>query len=62
MIFTDEPTASLDSASGKVGMDLLASLAKDRGRAVVIVPHDSRVLSYADRIVRLADWTVCGGC
>ena len=33
-------------------MDLLRRLAHDRGRAVVIVTHDSRVFDYADRIVQ----------
>lgn len=60
IILADEPTASLDSTSGKVVMDMLTSLAKERGRAVVIVTHDSRVLSYADRVVHLADGTICG--
>jgi putative ABC transport system ATP-binding protein len=61
VILADEPTASLDSASGQVVMDMLATLAKERGRAVVVVTHDSRVLAYADRIVHLADGATCGG-
>jgi len=55
MILADEPTAALDSASGKTVMTILSSLAHQRARAVVIVTHDPRVLGYADRVVRMAD-------
>jgi putative ABC transport system ATP-binding protein len=55
IILADEPTASLDSHSGTLVMDLLARLAKEQGRAVVIVTHDPRVLPYGDRTVRIAD-------
>lgn len=55
IILADEPTASLDSSSGLAVMEILTSLARDKGRAVVIVTHDSRVLSYGDRMVRIAD-------
>ena len=55
IILADEPTAALDTHSGKTVMDLLTSLARERDRAVVIVTHDSRVLHYADRIVHVAD-------
>jgi len=55
VVLADEPTAALDSASGKTVMTILSSLAHQRARAVVIVTHDPRVLSYADRVVRIAD-------
>jgi putative ABC transport system ATP-binding protein len=55
IILADEPTAALDTQSGKTVMDLLTSLARERDRAVVIVTHDSRVLHYADRIVHVQD-------
>jgi putative ABC transport system ATP-binding protein len=55
VLLADEPTAALDSHSGKTVMEILASLARERGRAVVIVTHDSRVLHYAGRIVRIED-------
>jgi putative ABC transport system ATP-binding protein len=57
VLLADEPTAALDSTSGRVVMELLSSLAKT-GRAVVIVTHDSRVFSYADRMVHLNDGAV----
>jgi len=55
IVLADEPTAALDSQSGRVVMDLLQRLAHDRGRAVAIVTHDSRMLEYADRTVRMED-------
>src|SRR5437667_334207 len=53
VILADEPTAALDSHSGRAVMDVLKALARERGRAVVIVTHDSRMLGYADRTVRM---------
>lgn len=58
VILADEPTAALDSASGQTVMELLAGLARDRGRTVAIVTHDARVLHYAHRIVELEDGRV----
>ena len=50
-----DPTAALDSQSGHAVMALLQELAHQRNRAIVIVSHDSRMLGYADRIVRIED-------
>ncbi len=55
IILADEPTAALDSQSGKTVMEILSTLARDRGRAVVIVTHDSRVLDYGTRRIHIAD-------
>jgi putative ABC transport system ATP-binding protein len=55
VLLADEPTAALDAVSGQNVMDILRRLAEERGRAVVIVTHDSRVLHYATRMVEIAD-------
>jgi putative ABC transport system ATP-binding protein len=55
IILADEPTAALDSTSGKIVMDLLKDLAKQQGRAVVVVTHDPRVAEYGDREIHIAD-------
>jgi putative ABC transport system ATP-binding protein len=55
IILADEPTAALDSTSGKNIIELLASLSKLEDRAVVIVTHDPRVLDAGDRILHLED-------
>jgi putative ABC transport system ATP-binding protein len=55
ILLADEPTAALDSTSGRTVIELLQRLASEHGRAVVMVTHDPRVLSYGDRIIRLED-------
>jgi putative ABC transport system ATP-binding protein len=55
VILADEPTAALDSHTGKTIVEMMAKLAHDENRAVVIVTHDNRLADYADRIVRLED-------
>lgn len=55
IILADEPTAALDSESGRMVMDLLKELAHEQGRAVVVVTHDNRIFDYADRIVQIED-------
>ena len=54
-ILADEPTASLDSENGNAVMTLLAGIAKDRSRGVLVVAHDPRILRFADRVVHIED-------
>ncbi len=61
IILADEPTAALDSQSGLTVIHLLRDLARQKGRAVVIVSHDDRILRFADRIVRIADGQIVAG-
>src|SRR5262249_60535535 len=60
VILADEPTAALDSQSGRSVMNLLQQLAHERNRAIVIVTHDNRMLGYADRTVRMEDGRIVG--
>lgn len=55
ILLADEPTAALDSTSGRIVIELLQKLAHTHGRAVVIVTHDPRVLTFGDRIIHLED-------
>lgn len=55
LILADEPTAALDSHSGREVVNLLVSLARDTGCPVLMVTHDSRVLDVADRIIEFED-------
>jgi putative ABC transport system ATP-binding protein len=55
VILADEPTASLDSASARQVTELFGDLAKRHERAVVIVTHDPRLTSAADRTVVIED-------
>jgi putative ABC transport system ATP-binding protein len=60
VLLCDEPTASLDGNTGRGILDTLRQLARS-GRAVVIVTHDERVLSIADRLVHVVDGRVAPG-
>lgn len=55
VILADEPTASLDSTTGRNVLGVLRRLAHDRGRGVVVVTHDPRALGFADRIIQIED-------
>ena len=55
IILADEPTASLDSTSGRSVMELMTNLAHKEDRAVVIVTHDNRIEQFADRTVHISD-------
>ena len=55
VILADEPTAALDSLSGRNVMEMMRDLAHKHGRGVVVVTHDSRVLEFGDRIVHMED-------
>jgi putative ABC transport system ATP-binding protein len=58
LILADEPTASLDAASGSHVGELLVSIAHERGRAVVVVTHDLRLNHIADRMLVLEDGVI----
>ena len=58
LILADEPTASLDAANGQEVMKLLRRLTTEEGRAVVLVTHDHRIFSFADRILWLENGRV----
>jgi putative ABC transport system ATP-binding protein len=58
LVLADEPTASLDSQSGKDVVELLGDLCRRRGSAVLLVTHDLRLLKDADRIWRIEDGRV----
>lgn len=58
IVLADEPTAALDSHTGRTVMEMMTELAHQRGRAVVIVTHDSRALHFADRIVKIEDGAI----
>ena len=55
ILLADEPTAALDSTSGRTVIELLQRLAHVHGRAVVMVTHDPRVLPFGGRIIHLED-------
>jgi putative ABC transport system ATP-binding protein len=55
LLLADEPTAALDSKSGREVVNLMQSLAREQGCAILMVTHDNRILDVADRIVHMED-------
>jgi putative ABC transport system ATP-binding protein len=60
VIFADEPTGNLDSASGAEVLGFLRASVRELGQTVIMVTHDPVAASYADRVVFLADGQVSG--
>ena len=54
LILADEPTGNLDEETGTQVMSLLARLAREQNRTLLIVTHSREAASYADRILRLS--------
>jgi putative ABC transport system ATP-binding protein len=55
VVLADEPTAALDGENGQAIMNILASIAHERSRAILVVTHDPRVVPFADRIIHIED-------
>ena len=55
VIFADEPTGNLDSRSGSEVMELLKTVGKDMGKALVVITHDSRIAAMAERRLSIVD-------
>ncbi len=55
LVLADEPTAALDSQSGREVVDQLQKLAREQGTTVLVVTHDPRIHDIADRIIHLED-------
>jgi putative ABC transport system ATP-binding protein len=55
LILADEPTAALDSKSGREVVNLMQSLAKEQSCTILMVTHDNRILDVADRIIQMED-------
>lgn len=55
LIVCDEPTAALDHENGQKVMEIFRSVALQKGRALIVVTHDPRIFSFADRIAKLND-------
>ncbi|PPS43419.1 DevA family ABC transporter ATP-binding protein [Chroococcidiopsis sp. TS-821] len=55
LVLADEPTASLDSKSGRAVVELMQHLAQEQSCTIVMVTHDNRILDVADRIIHMED-------
>lgn len=55
VIFADEPTGNLDSHSGKEVMELMQTVGREMGKALVVITHDSRIAELAKRRLSIVD-------
>ena len=53
LILADEPTGNLDEETGTQVMSLLARLAREQGRTLLMVTHSQEAVAHADRVLRL---------
>lgn len=60
VIFADEPTGNLDSATGAIVVDSLFELNKNQGITLVIVTHDPDLAAKCDRQIRMKDGVIIG--
>ncbi len=58
VIFPDEPTGNLDSRSSREVLGFLRDSVRDYGQSIVMVTHDPRAASFADRVLVLADGNI----
>ena len=58
VVFADEPTGNLDSKTGGEILELLRHAVQDMGQTVVMVTHEARAASIADRVLFLADGSI----
>jgi putative ABC transport system ATP-binding protein len=55
LVLADEPTGSLDAETGQQVLELLAGMARDGGRTMIVVTHSDAVARTADRTLALRD-------
>lgn len=61
VIFADEPTGNLDSATGLMVEDMLFKLNKDRGITLIVVTHDADLAKRCDRQIHIKDGHIIEG-
>lgn len=55
LLVCDEPTSALDATNGHITMELIREVAVQPNRAVIVVTHDPRIYTFADRIASMED-------
>jgi putative ABC transport system ATP-binding protein len=58
ILLADEPTGNLDTANGKIVLDLLIRLNREEKTTLVMVTHDKELAEYADRVILMRDGLV----
>jgi len=54
LLFADEPTGNLDSATGEQVIELLLGMKRERGTTLVLVTHDADLARRCDRRIHIA--------
>ncbi|MGN0160867.1 MAG: ABC transporter ATP-binding protein [Lachnospiraceae bacterium] len=60
IILADEPTGALDSATGRLIMDLFHRLNKEQGKTIVLITHSNELAEETQRIITLKDGSIIG--
>ncbi len=55
IIFADEPTGNLDSATSEEIMALMRKVVEEKQQTLIMVTHDNQLAEYADKIIRIKD-------
>ena len=60
IILADEPTGALDSATGRLIMDIFHRLHEEQGKTIVLITHSPELSQETQRIITLKDGTITG--
>ena len=60
IILADEPTGALDSATGRLIMDIFHKLHEEQGKTIVLITHSPELSQETQRIITLKDGTITG--
>ena len=55
IVFADEPTGNLDSGTSDEVMRVIINIAREHGKTLVMVTHDSHIASFGDKVIHLLD-------
>jgi putative ABC transport system ATP-binding protein len=58
LLLCDEPTGALDYATGKLVLEVIATINRELGTTAIVITHNAAIAGMADRVVRLSDGAV----
>lgn len=60
IILADEPTGALDSATGRMVMDLFHKLHREQGKTIVLITHSPELAEETSRVITIKDGNIIG--
>lgn len=60
MVLADEPTANLDSATGRAIITLMRTIQREHDVSFIVSSHDPEIVQAADEVVRIRDGRIVG--